>query len=338
MDFHRNPPILAKRHSNMELLRIVAMLMILTLHTRYDGILSVYDGTIDASHIARFFFESISTVGVNLFVFISGYFGIKLRKASVANLAFQVYYFAIIAFIGSCLLNGSLHVGSAGYLKLLFPLSHNVWFVPCYFILMLLSPILNSFIEGKTAKQLALYTLGLYAIAFVWTDIWGCVDGFSGYSWGFFIILYMTGATIRKWATNHSLRKSYCLLGYIMCSTLTIVLALVQSRVPIGQSLIWVHDFPIVYVSSICLFLFFVQLKIGSSKMINAIAASSFAVLLFHMSACSQYKVVCQYIYEHFDGVVVIVLTACAVVGYYAISMLLDQPRKFFCKFVKDKI
>lgn len=57
MDFHRNPPILAKRHSNMELLRIVAMLMILTLHTRYDGILSVYDGTIDASHIARFFFE-----------------------------------------------------------------------------------------------------------------------------------------------------------------------------------------------------------------------------------------------------------------------------------------
>ena len=326
------------RQSNIELLRIIAMLMVLTLHTRYDGILSVYDGTIDASHITRFFFESISSVGVNIFVFISGYFGIKLRKTSIASFAFQVYYFAMLAFVGSCLLAGSLHVGSATYLKLLFPLSHNVWFVPCYFILMLLSPILNSFIEGKSVKQLALHTLGLYAIAFVWTNLWGCVDGFSGYSWGFFIILYLTGATIRKWSTAHSVRKSYCFMGYLICSILTVIIAIIQSRYPIGQSLIWVYDFPIVYVSSVCLFLFFVQMNIESSRVINTIASSSFAVLLFHMSACSQFKVVCQYIFEHFNGGVVILLTTCAVVLYYVISMLLDQPRKYLFKIIKDRI
>jgi len=38
-----------QRDSNIELLRVVAMMMILTLHTRFEGIESVYDGVIDAS-------------------------------------------------------------------------------------------------------------------------------------------------------------------------------------------------------------------------------------------------------------------------------------------------
>lgn len=72
----------------MELLRMIAMFMILVLHARFEGILAVYDGTVDMNHATRFLFEALAIVGVNLFVLISDYFGIRLRKEGVAKLVF----------------------------------------------------------------------------------------------------------------------------------------------------------------------------------------------------------------------------------------------------------
>ena len=49
-----------QRQTNIELLRVISMLMILLLHTRYDGILSVYEGTLNLNKILIFLFEAIS--------------------------------------------------------------------------------------------------------------------------------------------------------------------------------------------------------------------------------------------------------------------------------------
>ena len=43
------------RNSNFELLRIVSMFMILTLHSRFEDIVANYDGIIDANHVCKFF-------------------------------------------------------------------------------------------------------------------------------------------------------------------------------------------------------------------------------------------------------------------------------------------
>lgn len=326
------------RQSNIELLRIVAMVMILILHTRYDGILSVYDGVIDASHICRFFFEAASIVGVNLFVFISGFFGIRLRKVSVANLLFKVYWFAVIGFIAECIIAGSIHMGSQQYMKLFFAVSHNVWFVPCYFILMLLSPMLNAFVERKPARLLAVYTLGLYLIAYLWNIIFQCIQGFDGYGWGYFIVLYLTGAVIRKWVAEHKVNKSLCLTGYVMCTLSIVGVALLQNYVPVGQSLLWAYNSPLVLCSSVCLFLFFTSLHINPSHIINKLAASSFAVLLFHMSSFAGYFKVCKYVYTRYDDFMVIIVTALVVLGYYLAAFLLDQPGKLMFSRIKAKL
>lgn len=88
-----------QRDSNIELLRVVAMLMILTLHTRFEGIEAVYDGIVDANHLCRFSFQALSIVGVNLFVLISGYFGIRMKASSIINLLFQIVYIAVICLL-----------------------------------------------------------------------------------------------------------------------------------------------------------------------------------------------------------------------------------------------
>lgn len=317
-----------ERDSNVELLRILAISMVLVMHTRFDGILSVYDGVVDASHIMRFAFEAFSIIGVNLFVLISGYYKIKLRPRSVANLVFQVYYFAAVAFVGLIIINKSFSPHTPDYLKLLLPLSHNVWFVPAYFMLMIMAPMLNSFIEKQPTRRLMIYTGILYVITYIWNNIWECISGFGGYGWAFFIVLYLSGACIRRISDKNIVPKGAWLAGYIVLSVLIVVVALAQNYSPVGQSLLWAYDCPLVFASSICFFMIFEQLRMRHSKLINTLAASAFAVLLFHMSACSGYSRFCRTIYENYSGLTVIALTAAVVVCYLFISFILDQPRK----------
>ena len=71
------------RQSNMELLRVVSMLMVLAVHIdgaslglpRLGGNL----GAMTARDAWQLVTEALAIVGVNCFTLISGYFGIRLR-------------------------------------------------------------------------------------------------------------------------------------------------------------------------------------------------------------------------------------------------------------------
>lgn len=326
-----------QRDSNIELLRIVAMLMILTLHTRFEGIEAVYDGIIDANHLCRFSFQALSVVGVNLFVLISGYFGIKPRKSSIINLLFQIVYIAVICLIIRFVVSnmgetaqsggGNINIG----IKDFFPVTNIVWFVPSYIMLIIFSPMLNLFIERTSTKHLALYTIGLYALTYYWDSIWvGTVQGFGSYSWGWFIILYYTGRIIRRLLDEGRLSYKYLsLLCYFFLTANIVVVALIQNHITAGRSLLWVYNCPLVYASSIFLFIFFCQLNIGYNRVINFFGRSAFAVLLFHMALFSSYKYYAKEIYESYNGLACIVITSVFILLVYLLASLIDQPRVY---------
>lgn len=325
---HLTAPRKSLRKSNIELLRIIGMLMILVLHTRYDGILSTYDGSIDASHILRFLFEALSIVGVNIFILISGYFGIHLKRKSIFNLAFQIYFFGIIGLIGWMVIQGTWNVETKYLIKAIFPISQTVWFIPNYVLLMLFSPILNAFCDKYSTSKIAQLTLSIYALSYFWSSILqGTISGFGGYSLGWFIILYLTGRVIRRYSDTNQYNENYFLYGYFLLTVIIVGIALLQTRYPVGTSLLWSYDFPLVYVSSICLFMYFVKKDIGYVKWINWLAASSFAVLLFHVAPFARYKETNQYIFENYSGLSCVLLTALCVLGYYLVATLIDQIR-----------
>lgn len=326
----------SQRNSSVELLRIIAITFVLILHTRFDGILSVYDGALTISHIVRFAFESFAIVGVNVFIMISGYFGIRLTGRSIARYCFQVYYFAAIAIL-LLWLTGDTPICKSHILRLLFPVSHNVWFVPCYFILTLLAPMLNSYIEKTPLRKLAVYTMLIYVIGYVWGNVFQTLDGFGGYSWGFFIVLYLSGAIIAKWNKNHITSKIAALSGYIFFSILIVVIAVLQIRYDYGRSLLWSYDSPLVMASSICLFLFFSNLKMKHNKVINFIAGSTLAILLLHMSPGSHYFDLHRQIFNSVSGISVIGYSAVVVIGYFIAAVLLDQPRKHIFNFLAKR-
>lgn len=149
--------------------------------------------------------------------------------------------------------------------------------------------MLNSFIDKSDLRTLIVYTGMIYAISYVWGNVFQTVNGFGGYSWGFFIVLYLTGAIIAKWNKTHSSSRRKALIGYLICTLVIVGIAVLQVRFDYGRSLLWSYDSPIVMASSICLFLFFSNLKMRHNKVVNYIGGSTLAILLLHMSPDSGY-------------------------------------------------
>ena len=105
------------RQSNMELLRIVAMFMILVYHTVYY-VFYKYRGDTPA-------FASMMTVlhiGVPLFVLISGYFGIKPTIRGFLKLYLTLLFYNLL-FYGIQWSLGDVQFSFKSFVKLWFPFS-----------------------------------------------------------------------------------------------------------------------------------------------------------------------------------------------------------------------
>ena len=79
-DFNRGGVSKSPRQSNFELLRIVAMLLVLVVHVDFFSLGVPSDADIAGNPVSsamRYIVESLALVCVNSYILISGYFGIK---------------------------------------------------------------------------------------------------------------------------------------------------------------------------------------------------------------------------------------------------------------------
>lgn len=84
------------RQSNFELLRIICMLGVLMLHADFMALGSPTQNELlecTLYCVVRTFIESFTVVASNVFILISGWWGINFRVKSIGNLFFQVFYF-----------------------------------------------------------------------------------------------------------------------------------------------------------------------------------------------------------------------------------------------------
>ena len=90
------------RLSNIELGRNISMFMILMLHANFValGYPTGFDfASSPISTIIRCFFEALSISSVNVFVFISGWFGIHPSPKSIWKFVYQILFFLGIGFL-----------------------------------------------------------------------------------------------------------------------------------------------------------------------------------------------------------------------------------------------
>ena len=140
------------RQSNIELLRMLAMFLVLLVHADFFSLGSpsvneIQHKPLDA--FLRIFFESVSIVCVNVFVLISGWFAIKPSFKGLCNFLYQCLFFLIGLYLITILI-GVNKFSLGGVAGCIFATKLN-WFIKAYLLLYFLSPVLNAFV--KTTSQ-----------------------------------------------------------------------------------------------------------------------------------------------------------------------------------------
>lgn len=152
------------RNSSIEVLRIIFMFFILSIHIyghgsglNYDWIYSLGADWSTAWNLSLY---SLGKIGVTGFIFISGYFGIKTSKRSLFLILSFPFFYALLL---------NLYFGHYGFydiINLVFAFN-GWWFVSCYVFLMLLAPFVEEGIKKVSERQLLLSVAGMFIYTYV---------------------------------------------------------------------------------------------------------------------------------------------------------------------------
>lgn len=285
------------RQTNMELLRILAMFMVIILH--YLGKGGFLTATAIKGQPFYLVLETLSIVAVNLYVLISGYFSINtefsLRK--FVRLWAQVLFYSL--FIPVVLAaTGVLSLGERtiyDYLFYVFPvMMEHYWFATTFLFLFLLAPFLNKGIKALTKKQFQILLTVFLMVFSVSKSILPVKLAFDkeGYDIFWFIVLYLTAAYIRIYGIPLLSRKSRSMLLYLGMTLASILTTILLYKITQKYGILedrgtvtWDYNHIFVYLASIGLFTYFLQLKNYSGKLakvITAISSTTFGIYLFH--------------------------------------------------------
>lgn len=272
------------RKSNFEILRILAMLLIILGHTMSHGVL---ESTYSMNQISFIFFRWIAysgKIGVYLYILISGYFlsSSKFSWKKVTKLWKNVFFWSVI-----------LTVVGGYFLKLLtlkkiimsiFPIIFSqYWFVTAYFFLYLLSPFINMVIKDLNHNQ----EISLLAFTIIIILPGKFLYGYFTYSWlMIFILVYMIGGILRKEKAffNTFLNKKmayFLLVGGILGNFILSILisdnrSFQKLNVLLGEETIFC------FFIAVGMFIIFESASDFYSKCINLVSSTTFSIYLIH--------------------------------------------------------
>ena len=271
-----------QRNSSIELYRIIATFTVMIVHFNGwflgDWPLPDYDiCNPTLFRTGQIVIEALSIICVNMFVIISGYFGIKLKLSSIIKLyiylaliyvpLYLVRYVATHEFLFSDFLDRFFVISYAGY------------FIQCYFMLMILSPIINAFFE-KYGKKSIRWVIVFWIIEFWFACIMDVEE--LGYNHGFsvihFVLMYMIARCIRLYEDEiKKIKPSLWGAGYVFFFFFFIISYIA------GIKWCWDYSSPFVVFSSVCSFLPFLY-KTYYNRFINWIASGTLAVYIIHVT------------------------------------------------------
>ena len=228
-----------KRNANMDLLRLLSMMMVTMLHALgKSDLLSMMSSDLPIGGWITWILEALSISAVNVFMLLSGYYLIhsKFKLVRLFELIFQVFFYVLVSLfvfvIAGKISLKSLTIYDA--LQVIFPVHMEVyWFITAYVVIYMLLPILSGGVKALTEKQfrITLICLLVYECAFKSVLPVRLTTDTKGYTFFWYVIVFMLGAYFRlygfKFLTN-SLRGVILYgLATIGCLAELFVLALI---------------------------------------------------------------------------------------------------------------
>lgn len=270
-----------QRNSNVEMLRIVIMFGILLWHVTWHGFGLVNTSVNEALDYGfmNSLCISLFAPSVDLFVLISGYYSIKLRKSSLLRMEVQAVFYSYLLAVIMYFMFRDLGVS---VIRVALPvLCNHWWFLSTYVLLMFAAPVINEGVKKLTERQHLLIILSMVVLNGVGkllnTDI-------SGYDFLSFIIVYLTGQYLSLYKDKYSV-LSNCetmLTGGVICFAINFMVSYYcLSAGERGAIRVYTgYCNPVILLYAVFVLCFVLSLKPVFSRRINAVAKHVLAVYL----------------------------------------------------------
>ena len=328
------------RQSNVELLRIIAMSMVIFLHyfnPEIGGAFKyVQKGTVNDALLQ--FLEAVSICAVNLFVMISGYFLSRSNRRTIGKalgLLFQVVFYSQFFYGIQCAFHPEL-LTVKGILVRLLPSN---WFVVLYVVIYLISPLLNlafDHLGTEMRKHAVILLLILFSVWPTAVDLMlqiahsnalglstiGMQGSAQGYTITQFVLCYFIGM-----ATHELDLRSPSVCGKEIGRGTLAGLAFAEAIILSVWGYLNAHTGreycnPLVIAEAWTLLLLFLKTEIKPNRSINHIAECAFSVYLIH-NHCLPYLKIEQYV--NAPIAILFLHITCSVLGIIAFSFAFDK-------------
>lgn len=318
------------RQANIELLRIISMLMVLGLHANFmtfHGMTSEESTTLFG--LCRIFMQALCIIAVDVFVMISGWFGIKPSIKGFCNFMWQVIFIIGLSIAVESFISGEIP-GVKTCLKVFGLYGGGGWFVAAYMCLYILSQLINSFLEKASSRSIEYFLIGFFTYEIIFGDTLSTEYIICGYSPISFIGLYVLAAYLRR--RNYTVPTAVLIAVFLTAMILNSAIWFItnyRSMIAI-RDLVFNYINPLVIIQAATLLLIFSRICIEGrpAKVINYMAASCFAAYLLHVGTAPALDFYVDTVRKLMTSYGTLAVGG-FIIAVYLFSFVIDQPRKF---------
>ncbi len=289
-----NRPIKKRRDSNLELYRIIVMIMIVAHHYVVNSGLmqALTDAPLSGVSMTMMLFGAWGKTGINCFVLITGYFMCTSRFSwqKLLKLYLQVTFYSVVIYLIFCL-TGHETTSPLSLAKTLIPV-HGIrdGFTSCFIVFYLFIPFLNILIS-HLEKRMHLVLVCLLTTIYTLLPTLRIPVTFNYVTW--FMALYIIASYMRLYGKDIPLTHRQW--GIATLISLGAGVASVAGIFYLRKTGFFNYLDPYFFISDsnkllalaigVCSFMWFKDIRIPYSRFINAVGATTFGVLLIHANS-----------------------------------------------------
>lgn len=339
------------RHVGLDMLRVLLAFMVIGIH-----IIAPATGAVGMcvewmpTKFLIYGMEAFCYPAVNTYVILSGFFSFAHNKSlyqavrSLGKLWVCLIFFSILGVVIGAIYNHQAPSLST-ILARLFPVcSGEWWYMTNYFVLILISPILNKLICSYSRKSHLYVICGALIICSVIPFFLKYEDKIGlnlGYGLIWFVVLYCTGAYLYRIKDDiiEKIKPQKYFWGGVGLMFLFVMVNNVLSKFDITKGFgFGAYNSVFVYAEAVLLFCYFYTVKVRSSKfapVISWIASGSLASYIFHCQAD-----VGPMLWEltnpskYANSLMIVPISVAIILGVFSIATLIESVRRWLLNFI----
>ena len=309
------------RSSNLELLRIVSIILIITMHVVGYA---ASQCTLSAENtIFRHFVGAIGNLGVSCFVLLSGYFGVKFSWKKFVHISLLTTVYACICNFCN---DQYAFTGNVIMAVVWVPRYYN-WYITCYLAIMLLSGYINDFCARLDKGSFSRLLMLLFVLLSVLPMLVSANDVLlnkSGQCFTYFTFVYLIGRYIKlykdvkipRWLTGG---VAFAMVLVMWLKGIASMKISALSAIPLTS-----NYSPTILIASVSFFFLFKSFSVQSC-IVNYISSSVLAVYLLDQLRPTIDRFIC--VYHHTQDSNFAIWVGGEVLTIFCVAIIIDKIR-----------